>query len=275
MLPSATNAQYRFGATQSPISIQVDADGVFGRQFTALERENLPFAVMQAVNRTAEGVREEWQRQAQRVFDRPTPLTINAVLYAKASKDRLYADVFVRDEAHKGTPPARYLLPQVEGGSRGAKGLERLLQRRGLLAQGMFAVPGRGAPLDRYGNVKSGTVRQILSQLQAGGEQGYTSNEAAEDREKRLLREQKRGHVKRFFAVTKKRGRLRPGIYQRTTTGFGSAVRSIFIFVRAPHYRPRYDIFAFAQRTWDKLMPFHFQRELAKALESSKYRGQR
>ena len=278
MLPSATNAQYRFGATQSPISIQVDADGVLGRQFTALERENLPFAVMQAVNRTAEGVREEWQRQAQRVFDRPTPLTINAILYAKATKDRLYADVFVRDEAHKGTPPAKYLMPQVEGGSRGDKGLERLLRRRGLLAQGMFAVPGRSAPLDQYGNVRSGVVRQVLSQLQAGSEAGYTSNESDAGRERRLKRERglkdkKRGQTVSYFAVAKRRGRMRPGVYQRLTSNFGSAVRSVFIFVRAPHYRPRYDIYAFAQRTWDKLMPFHFQRELAKALESSKYRG--
>jgi hypothetical protein len=279
LIPLPTTAQYRFGATQSPISIQVDADGMLGRTFTALERENLPFAVMQATNRTAEAVREEWKRQAQRVFDRPTPLTVNAILYSKASKDRLYADVFIRDEAHKGTPPAKYLFPQVEGGSRRAKGLERLLQGRGLLAQGMFAVPGRSAPLDQYGNVRSGVVRKILSQLQAGGEQGYISNESEAGRERRLKRERglqrkKRGQVSSFFAVGKVRGRLKPGIYERTTTNFGSAVNTIFRFVRTPHYRPRYDIYAFAQRTWDKLMPFFFDRELAKALESSKYRGQ-
>ncbi len=274
MIPRATTAQYRFGGSQSAISIQVDADNVLARTFTELERENLPFAVMQATNRTAEAVREEWKRQALRVFDRPTPLTVNAILYAKATKDRLYADVFVRDEAFKGTPPAKYLLPQVEGGSRGAKGLERLLQRRGLLAQGMFAVPGRGAPLDQYCNVKSGVVRQVISQLQAGGEQGYTSNEGADARRKRLDREKARGRERRFFAVSKPRGRLKPGIYQRTTTGFGSAVRSIFRFVHTPQYRPRYDIYAFAQRTWDKLMPFFFERELTKALESSKHRGQ-
>ena len=65
----------------------------------------------------------------------------------------------------------------------------------------------------------------------------------------------------------------RLGIYERIATAWGSAVRSIFIFTNGATYTPRYNIFGLAQRAWDKLMPFHFNRELAKALETSKYRG--
>src|SRR5690606_17275008 len=109
--------------------------------------------------------RETWKRTAQRVFDRPTRITVNSVLYAKATKDRLYADVFIRDEASGGTPPARYLLPEVEGGARRLKPFERLLQAQGVMPAGMFAVPGKGAQLDAFGNVPPSQVNQMLSQL--------------------------------------------------------------------------------------------------------------
>lgn len=268
----AANA-YAFGARNSLIKIDVDADNVLARQFTALERTQLPFAVMQAVNATAFEIRETWKRTARRVFDRPTPLTINAVLYQKATRQRLYATVFIRDEAHKGTPPAKYLQPQVEGGQRRLKGMERLLQGANLMPQNRYAVPGKGAPLDAYGNVKAGTVRKILSQSRAGLEAGYVSNETAAGRQRRLRRQQKRGGGGSYFVLQKQRGKLMPGIYERHDTGFGSAVKSIFVFVTTPTYSARYNIYGLAQRQWNTLMPFHFSRELAKALETSKLRG--
>lgn len=256
-----------------PLRIQVDADEMLARQFTELERQNLPFAIVQACNATAFEIRETWKRTAPRVFDRPTPMTVNAAQYRKATKQRLYAEIFIRDEAHKGTPPSKYLLPQVEGGDRRLKGMERLLMSKGAMPQGTFAVAGKGAPLDQFGNVRSGQVRQILSQLGAGREAGYTSNESEVGRSRRLKRQRKRGGGGSFFVVKQRRGKLRPGIYERITSGFGSAVRSIFIFVTRARYRPRYDIYGLAQRQWNKLMPFHFNRELQKALQTSKFRG--
>lgn len=264
---------YAFGARNSLIKIDVDADNVLARQFTALERTQLPFAVMQAVNATAFEIRETWKRTAQRVFDRPTPLTMNAILYRKATKQQLYATVFIRDEAHKGTPPAKYLQPQVEGGQRRLKGMERLLQGANLMPQNRYAVPGKGAPLDAYGNVKAGTVRKILSQSRAGLEAGYVSNETDAGRQRRLRRQKKRGGGGSYFVLQKQRGKLMPGIYERHTTGFGSAVKSIFVFVTTPTYTARYDIYGLAQRQWNTLMPFYFNRELAKAMQTASVRG--
>ncbi len=257
----------------SMLKIAVDADNELGGTFTQLERQNLPFAVVQACNATALDIRESWKRAAPRVFDNPTPMTTNAAMYRKATKQKLYAEIFIRDEAAKGTPPAKYLLPQVEGGTRRPKGMERLLMSKQIMPQGTFAIPGDGADLDAYGNVKSGQVRQIISQMRAGLEAGYTSNETDERKVKRLNRQKKRGGGGSYFAVQKQRGKLQPGIYERITSAFGSAVRSIFIFTKSVRYEPRYDIFALAQREWDRLMPFHFNRELSKAVETSKYRG--
>lgn len=257
----------------SLVRIEVDADNALNRQFSELERQNLPFAVVQACNATAVEIRNVWARKASDVFDRPTPLTVRAAQYEKATKQKPYAVIKLRDEATKGTAPAQYLLPQVQGGERRLKGMERLLMSAGLMPRGTFAVPGAGAPLNMFGNVAAGQVRQIISQLRAGLEAGYTSNETDARRDKRLARQRKRGGGGSYFAVQQRRGKLLPGIYERITTGFGSAVRSIFIFTKSARYTPRYDIFALAQRQWNRLMPFHFNRELQKAVESSKFRG--
>ena len=256
----------------SLVKIDVDADNVLSRQFTELERKNLPFAIVQAVNATAFEIRQVWARTAARVFDRPRAMTINAAQYTKATKQRLYATIFLRDEATGGTPPAKYLLHQVEGGARTRKPMERLLAARGALPAGMFAVAGKGADLDAHGNVRASTVNQVLSQLDARNDK--YQNETAASRGRRRKRAAKRGtRGGEFFAIRARHGRLRQGIYERITTGYGSAVRSIFVFVRQPRYQKRFDIFGLAQRQWDKLMPFHFNRELAKALQTSKYRG--
>ena len=252
----------------SLVRIAVDADNMLGRQFSELERQNLAFAVMQACNATAVGIREQWAETAPRVFDRPTAMTRRAAQYRKATKQKLYAEIFLRDEAVNGTPPAKYLLPEVEGGERRKKGFEILLQQKGAMPAGMFAVAGKGAQLDQHGNVRAGKVSQVLSQLGARQDKYQNQTEASAKRRRR------RGGGE-LFVLKDKRGRLLPGIYERYKFGAASIVRSIFIFTRKASYKPRYNIFGLAQRAWDKLMPFHFNRELQKALESSKYRGKR
>ncbi|SKC57174.1 hypothetical protein SAMN06296058_1250 [Pseudoxanthomonas indica] len=255
----------------SMVRIEVDADNLLVRQFTAVERNQLPFAAAQAANATAVEIRSIWARTASRVFDRPVPITVKAAQYERATKQKPYAVIKLRDEASNGTPPARYLLPQVEGGTRRKKGMERLLQAKGAMSAGSFAVAGKGADLDGYGNVRAKQVNQILSQL--GARNDALQNETEASRQRRQARAAKKGvRGGNFFAIRAKRGRLLPGIYERLVTGFGSAVRSIFVFVPNVRYRPRYDIFGLAQRTWQKLMPFHFARELKKAVQSSRFR---
>ncbi|MCC4600302.1 hypothetical protein [Xanthomonas melonis] len=250
----------------SQIRIAVDAANLLGRQLSALEREQLPFAIMQACNATAFEIRETWKRTAPRVFDRPSPLTINAALYTKATKQSPFAEIFLRDRASNGTSPAKYLLAEVEGGTRRRKGLEVLLQAKGLMPAGQFAQMGRGASLDQFGNVRRSQVKAVLSQLQAQSPQQIAGRESSARSRKRQSSKNRGGQ---YFAITKQRGRLKPGIYERVGTGFGSAVRSIFIFTESASYTPRYDIFGLAQRTWDKLMPFYFNRELDKAIQSA------
>mgnify|MGYP000255154630 CR=1 FL=1 len=252
------------------LKILVDPDGATGRVFTDLELKNLPFASMQAANATAFGIRQKWADTMPRVFDRPTPLTQRAIVYEKATKAKPFAVVKVRDEAFKGTPPSRYLQAQVKGGPRLMKPFENRLAAQGILPAGMQAVPGKGVDLDGFGNIAGSTMNRVLSQL--GARFDPLQNETDTSRARRQKREakQRRGD---YFAVKQKRGGLRPGIYQRVRTGFGSAVRSILAFVRPASYKPRYRIFDLAERMYPRLFAFHFENELRKAVETSKFRG--
>lgn len=249
--------------------VAIDADDLFQRELTALEQRQLPWASIQAANRTAWQVREEWRKQMPRVFDRPTRLTLNAVLYRRATRQQPVATVFLRDEAHKGTPPARYLEPQVAGGGRRHKSFEKRLIAAGIMPAGSYAVPGQGAQLDQYGNVPGRTITSILSAVQAQFDRYQNATPAS--RERRRRRRRRRGGE--YFALKTAHGRLQPGVYERIDTGFGSAVRSVVFFVKTVSYRERYDIFGFAQRTYDELFPFYFERELAAAVETAQLRG--
>ncbi len=256
----------------SLVKITVDADNMLARQFTALERQNLPFAVRQAVNATAFAVRQRWAEIAPKVFDRPTPFTVRSALYNKATKAKPFAEIFLRDEMGDGTAPAKYLASQVQGGARTRKGIEILLQARGVMPAGTFAVPGKGASLDAYGNIKRSQINQVLSQL--GARRDALQNETDTSRGRRRRRSAKKGtRGGEFFAIKQKRGRMLPGIYERILTGFGSTVKSLFIFVRTARYKPRFDIFGAAQKIYDRQLPFFFKRELDKAVQTSKFRG--
>ncbi|UZW62757.1 hypothetical protein [Lysobacter enzymogenes] len=259
------------------VRIEVDTGDLVKQEFTELEQKNLPFAVMRAVNSTADELKNVWAKAMPRVFDRPTPMTQRAIGVKKARYTRgsdgqrvsEAAEVYIRDDAFKGTPPANYLLPQVEGGTRKPKRFEKLLQARGALPAGMFAVPGKGAPLDAYGNITGGVTNQILSQLGAQTDRYQNQTEISVKRRK-SRRSNKRGDM---FALSRRRGRLPAGVYERFAFGARSIVRSILVFVTGVHYTKRYDIFGMAQRSYSKLLPFFFRRELDKAVQTSKFRG--
>lgn len=247
--------------------VAIDPDDIFQRELTALEQRQLPWASIQAANRTAWQVREEWAKQMPRVFDRPTRMTLNAVRYDRATRAKPEAQVYLRDLANKGTPPSRYLEPQVAGGDRRHKSFEKRLIAAGIMPASSYAVPGQGAQLDQYGNLPGKTITSVLSAVQAQFDRYQNATPTSRARRRR----RRRGGE--YFALSIPHGRLQPGVYERIDTGFGSAVRSVVFFVKSVSYRERYDIFGFAQRTYDDLFPFYFERELAAAVETAKIRG--
>ena len=251
-----------------PVRIVVDGGNVVSRQFSELERTQLPFATSKAINATAFETQQRWAEVMPRIFDRPTSLTRRAVVYTQSTKRNLSAEVKIRDEAYKGTPPAKYLVAQVMGGSRGQKGIERQLTAAGLLPAGMFVVPGQGAKLDQHGNIPRSQINQIKSQL--GAQSDPLSNESPVSRGRRLKRNAKKGvRGGNFFAVKSVGGRLPAGVYERVATGFGSALRSVLHFVRSVSYRRRYPIFDMAQTIFNRRYPANFEKSLSAAVASA------
>lgn len=218
-----------------------------------------------AVTRTALAVRDAQRAEMRRVFDRPTPYTLNSIFVTPATAQSPSAVVYVKDDrAGSGTPATKYLLPQVQGGARGAKRLEVALRAIGALPAGHFVVPGAGARLDAYGNVSRGQIIQVLSQLRITLTAGYTRNMSF-NKTKAIAAQRKAGG--RFFIV-KPGSSLKPGVYQREF--LGRNVTPVFVFVARAAYRPRFDFDGVARRVTGEQLGA----QLARAAAESKARLQ-
>lgn len=228
-----------------------------------LRRDQIPFATAYALTQTAKDAQEAVERKIAQVFDNPTPFTLKAVRTRPATKRRLQADVLLKDEAFKGNPAVRWLIAQVRGGPRDHKGFERLMQRAGVMPNGWYAVPTKWAPLDRYGNVPGGVITRILSQLQASRDPlTYENRATAKKRSSMRSKVKKRGG--RYFAVvpgSTRAAHLSPGIWERITTGFGSAIRPVFVFsATAPTYTKRLPFYETIQNTVRQRLKLNFAR---------------
>jgi hypothetical protein len=224
------------------------------------------YAAAVALTKTArEDVKPALISEMQSVFDRPTRYTLNSLYVKPATKANLEAFIWLKDDAGKGTPADRYLKPQIFGGTRSWKSMEKALQAAGMMQRGYYAVPAAGAQLDSFGNVKRSQIVQILSQLQVQRGGGYDARRSNSTRSKRTVRRQ--GVT--YFALAKAKGRLKPGIYLKRLFSRGSAIRPVFIFVPAVAYKERFKFFEVGQRVADKALPERFEVELKKAIDTA------
>jgi hypothetical protein len=228
-----------------------------------------PFVAAVSLTRTIKDAQAAIKSEMQSVFDRPTAYALNGTFIKPATKQKLEARVWVKDAPFgKGTPADRFLLPQIYGGGRGQKGMERLLQRSGLMPAGWFAVPAVGAQLDGNGNVKRSQIVQILSQLKLQRGAGFESRATGSARSNRTIARQ--GVT--YFALPAKRRGLEPGIYLKRKFAHGTAVRPVFIFVQSLNYRPRLRFFEVGEATANAQFPRHFETEWAKAVATARLR---
>lgn len=256
------------------------------RGLDRLQREQIPFAMALALTQTAKDVQAAEQKEMRDVFDRPTPYTLRSLFLRPATKQRLEAQVFFKDESGttgKGTPATKYLLPQVFGGLRNQKRFERALQRSAKLPPGhdqeIYAVPGEGARLDSFGNLSRGQIVQILSDLRlleqvAGAKQNrLTRAEVAA----RRAGGDKRVRYKRakYFIGAPGDGRLPLGVWEYIRSAFGRGIRPVLIFVSRPQYEPRFDFFDVGRRVADKEFVLNFRVALTRALATARLPGSR
>jgi len=229
--------------------------------FAALERlqGNLPQkALADALNHTANTARINLRAEMLSVFDRPTPFTLNSIRILHAKGSRLEAALWVKDEkdgASKGFAPEDWVKPNVFGGERELKKSETMLRAKGILPNGRFIVPGKGARLDQYGNMSRGHMTQILSGLSAYSLSGSSHNATDSKRSAR------KGHAQAFYVA--KRGKTPIGIMERR----GENAVMVLAFVKQPQYRKRFDFSRVVSETSEREFETHLNKAIIGALE--------
>ena len=199
------------------------------RKLTELQKERLPRAQIVAANRIGREIVLALQAEMDRVFDRPTPWAKRGVRQLLATKSNPVFEIWIEEFGGKGIPQAKFLAAEIEGGPRRHKRFERALILKGLMPSNCFAVPGRQAPLDAYGNVPGSFIVRMLSDLQAFGEVGYRANRVGK---------RKGWRKTNYFFVPKPGSHLKPGVYWHMPHGMLGVV---FTFVPSFSYTARFD----------------------------------
>lgn len=226
------------------------------RQLGRLTSSTLPLAAAKALTKTAQAVARVMPAEAARALDRPTPFTANAsALYIQpATPGNLTAVVGYKDRQ------ARYLRWQVEGGKRTSKGAENALKGLGAMpASGWYAVPGRGAPLDGFGNIsrKAWTVIFTGLRASAAAQRGSAGRAGT-------------AKLDRYFAVLPGQGsRLAPGVWLHRPGAGKGALLAILIYVKDAQYKPRFKFEEAATRVVRAEFSSEFNRALLKELQAA------
>lgn len=215
-------------------------------------------ALATALTRTGQVIKTEQQQELRRVFDRPTPYTLNSLFLKPANASDLSARVFFKDTVTKGgTPAVNYLLPGVEGGARRNKRFEKALQAVGGLPPGHQVIPGDGAQRDAFGGVALAQIKAILLQLRA--------NPAKDDKKGRTkLRASVVKAGGRYFVLRDKEGKAL-GVFQREA--FGRGLTPVLLYVEETRYRSRYAFYEVSQRVADRVMPEQIGRAVDEQLQ--------
>ncbi|MDO9277141.1 MAG: hypothetical protein Q7U05_01080 [Polaromonas sp.] len=254
------------------MKMSISSDMSIVRQAFLTSSKQATYAAMVALNATAEKGRVAVVKEMRSVFDRPTPWVLNSLRIKYASRTKLMAELAHKDR-NSAESSRSMVAPHVTGGERHFKAMEARLLGTGLIPKGYNAVPGGAAKLNANGNMSPGQITQVLNVLGTYTEAGY--NKANSKTVTRLAKGRVKKNIYGFvYWVNPVSGpgrqrHLQPGVYQRVTTGFGSSLKPILIFVRQARYRPRLDFFGIAQTTVDKEFPAEFGKAFSAAMATA------
>lgn len=251
------------------LSAQVLHQAELLRSLHGLTGQQAARAYAKALNDTGFEIRRAMQQEMRAVFDNPTDYILRSPRVRMAKPDKLSVTIEPAYMGGKGIDPQKILNAQTWGGRRNDKRSEVALRRAGILPVGyQTAIPdeARGGPYpgsdDGRGNLRGAFLVQLISYLQAFGEQGYRANMSARGYQ-RVHRGTKKQSGRRYFvAYGSQRGgpritqkgepdtrtaHLQPGIWGVSGTG-GSDLRPVLLFVKSGTYQPRLDMDKVAQR---------------------------
>lgn len=233
------------------LSLQIQGLEKVQATLRKLQGQQVKEAVVKAINDAAFEARRGVQREFAEVFDRPTSYIVKSVQVQQATVAKPEATVAPTYMGGKGVDPQKILAAEVIGGSRKLKRSERALQAAGILPTGYFtSIPRNPFPGsdDGRGNLRGPFIVQLLSYLQAFGEQGYKANMSAKRRKSFENVGTNANGAKSINGVVYfvTMGGLRTGTGQHLPAGIwakqgthGANVRPVLMFIKAPKYQSR------------------------------------
>lgn len=230
------------------VNVSSDIKNVIKR-LNDLEKKQVPFATALALTNVGKQIKQEERNEMERVFDRPTAYTLNSLYLKKATKRDLTVRVLLKDRVNRGNAANTYLNPQIYTGQRRLKGFEKLLQARGVLPEGYYAVPAKRTKLDRHGNIATRMLTQIIKATKPRSE----SSTGRRTQLRFIVLDEKPGQAGGIFAMTADQ-RLYP----------------VLIFVKRAQYGQRLDFYKVAENVYRKNIIKEFEGALIHALRTAR-----
>jgi len=235
------------------------------RALDLVSKRQIPFATVLMLNELAKSTKKRTEIDIKRNLDRPTNYAQRMMGVKFANKANLTSQVNVRGSV--GSGETKVLGHLFSGGRRKGKGFEGALVSKGIMPNGMYAMPSEGAPLDFYGNIKRSFIRQLIDYLTAN--RVVKKSAQFENRQRKQV---KGATSSQYFVVNqKKQGGLPLGIWQNIGFGSGRALRPIIIFVRKePVYDRYFNLANAAQQVIARDARFEFDKAMRNAIATAK-----
>ena len=230
-----------------------------------VSKRQIPFATVLMLNELAKSTKKRTEIDIKRNLDRPTNYAQRMMGVKFANKANLKSQVNVRGLVSGGE--TKVLGHLFAGRGRSGKGFEGALVDKGIMPRGMWAMPGDGAPLDFFGNIKRSFIRQLIDYLTAN--RVVKKSAQFENRQRKQV---KGATSSKYFVVNqKKQGGLPLGIWQHIGFGSGKALRPIIIFVsREPVYDRYFNLGNAAQQVIARDARFEFDKAMRNAIATAK-----
>lgn len=239
--------------------------------------EQARFAGVVAVSRTAVICRDEWRKEMRQNLDRPKESVLRQIKVWPATLDKPEAIVGFdrREMGGNNTRNMGEILGHLfNGGGRIQKVVEMRLQRLGILPSGMYVAPGKGAPLDSYGNISNGEIARILTRFGSFDISPMSARARKQLGKKGLLVGRGFGDKRRVLSneyfVARNSAKQPIGIWK--VKGPGRVV-PVLAFIRKPHYRQFIDLMALGRRVVDAHLPRQLELALKDAVKNSGFKG--
>jgi len=227
----------RYPWDMASITLDIKSELPKAIRWTDTMTKQLPFAISQALNKTAFDMRDAMNGATRQYFKNPVPFTQRAFLVKKSKKRDLTAEVYAERRR------ARYLRTLISGGVRGQKPVERrfLAKAEASMPSGSVLVPA-AIKLTAAGNVSLAALKRIDTQIASKGRNSV------------------------FLGRPEGAGRP-PGVYQRTAKG---KLRPLFIAVPRANYGKIFPMQQIGQKVVDRRFGTYLRSSLERAVATAR-----